>query len=120
MPGGHSDTAATSSRAGHYPPHVTSEVSYRAERPDRDVYQTRHADMTPRAAPSATLAPSEPHLIISILTTGASARLLRPRRLPGAAVLPNPKNSAKNFSPPNTSASIAASVSIAQAASRSM
>ncbi|CAE6458018.1 unnamed protein product [Rhizoctonia solani] len=60
MPGGHSDTAATSSRAGHYPPHVTSEVSYRAERPDRDVYQTRHADMTPRAAPSATLAPSEP------------------------------------------------------------
>ncbi|QRW20874.1 C2H2 zinc finger [Rhizoctonia solani] len=60
MPGGHSDTAAISSRAGHYPPHVTSEVSYRAERPDRDVYQTRHADMTPRAAPSATLAPSEP------------------------------------------------------------
>ncbi|CAE6487249.1 unnamed protein product [Rhizoctonia solani] len=52
----------SSSRPALHPAYSPHEVSYRAERPDREVlHQTsRHADMTPRAAPPATLAPSSP------------------------------------------------------------
>ncbi|CAE6453740.1 unnamed protein product [Rhizoctonia solani] len=91
MPGGHSETAGLpipgSSRTTYYPGHSTSEVSYRAERPDRDVHQTLHADMTPRAAPSTTLVPSEPpshHLhshhrrVSSSSSTSASTRSRSP------------------------------------------
>ncbi|KAH7338140.1 hypothetical protein B0J17DRAFT_660932 [Rhizoctonia solani] len=79
LPVGHSDShnlpIPSSSRPVHYPAYQPHEVSYRAERPDRD-QTSRHADMTPRIAPGATLAPSESHYHISHhrrVSSGSSA-----------------------------------------------
>ncbi|KAJ1305311.1 hypothetical protein OPQ81_000333 [Rhizoctonia solani] len=65
-PGPHSETSGhttpSSFHAAIRPAYQPHEVSYRAERPERDVHHqtSRHSEMTPRAPPSTMLLPSEP------------------------------------------------------------
>ncbi|CAE6511679.1 unnamed protein product [Rhizoctonia solani] len=96
LPGGHSETPGlpipSSSRPPLHSAYSPHEVTYRAERPDVVHQTSRHADMTPRAAPTATLAPSEPsryHSHHRRVSSGSSASASTRSRSPIAPVQPH-------------------------------